>query len=175
MGGDAFQQSFGGTPLTQDDVRGLRTWTTRWDGALIGQFNRKWLSGEMVSECLMGSRHRGGSKHISFHPDCTCGFYAYWEDSFDNCCFGMAVIGIISGYGQAVIGTRGFRAQRARILALCYPKTGSWYCDCPDCEQTKRDINFLPKHPDYRELPWFRDFDQMVAEFPPTKAGELTP
>lgn len=51
------------------------------------------------------------------HANCTCGFYAYLNgiNGYQSNCH---VIGVIEGYGETTIGTRGFRAQKAKILAL---------------------------------------------------------
>lgn len=57
-------------------------------------------------------------------PDCGCGFYGYQEGSNDYYSPGMgstskgAIGGVFRGYGKVVLGTRGFRAEKAEILAL---------------------------------------------------------
>lgn len=49
---------------------------------------------------------------------CTCGYYAYMDgksnphDSPDN------VLAIIEGYGLVTVGNRGFRAEKARLVAM---------------------------------------------------------
>lgn len=53
------------------------------------------------------------------HKDCGCGFWAYWK--FDPHEFHLGekpVVGIVEGYGRTIRGTRGFRCQKARIVAL---------------------------------------------------------
>lgn len=60
--------------------------------------------------------------------DCTCGFYAYLNGVNDYISAGR-VIGVVEGYGETLIGRRGFRSNKARILALApspeKPKTSS--------------------------------------------------
>lgn len=56
-------------------------------------------------------------------PSCGCGFYGYQEGSCDYYTPGSgeqkgAVGGVFRGYGKVVLGTRGFRAEKAEILAL---------------------------------------------------------
>jgi hypothetical protein len=51
-----------------------------------------------------------------FDPDCECGFWAYDEHTFKP---HGDITGIIEGYGKTTIGTRGFRCEKARIVALC--------------------------------------------------------
>jgi hypothetical protein len=71
-------------------------------------------------------------------PDCTCGFYAYTDPvslrehsmrnssaEFNSMVARYAystVFGVIKGYGTTVIGTKGFRASRAEIVALTMPQ-----------------------------------------------------
>lgn len=57
-------------------------------------------------------------------PDCACGFYAYHQDGIAGYGFtgaGHRIAGVIEGYGRVVLGTQGFRASKARILALVKP------------------------------------------------------
>ncbi len=53
---------------------------------------------------------------------CSCGFYAYHQ-GVSNYGFtgGPKVHGIIEGYGRVILGSKGFRAEKARIIALCLP------------------------------------------------------
>lgn len=53
--------------------------------------------------------------------DCACGFYAYYEGSNDYA-RPEHVSGVVEGYGRTVVGSRGFRTQKARILALYWPE-----------------------------------------------------
>lgn len=64
-------------------------------------------------DCFDGT-HPAPSGH-SFDPDCQCGFWAYDEHTFTS---HGDVTGIIEGYGKTTIGTRGFRCEKARIVAL---------------------------------------------------------
>lgn len=61
--------------------------------------------------------------------NCTCGFYAYFDrpsfDGLDEPLLSWMDIqsdwypyGIIEGYGKIIMGTFGFRAEKARIKAL---------------------------------------------------------
>jgi hypothetical protein len=49
--------------------------------------------------------------------DCTCGFYAYLNGVNDYIGTGR-VIGVVEGYGETLIGRRGFRSKKGKILAL---------------------------------------------------------
>lgn len=50
-----------------------------------------------------------------YDPSCGCGFWAYDEAGFVP---QGKVIGVIEGYGKTTIGTKGFRCEKARIVAL---------------------------------------------------------
>lgn len=57
---------------------------------------------------------------------CGCGYWAYWKSEDHGCNpvvssfsgIDVPVFGVIEGAGRALIGTRGFRVQKARILAV---------------------------------------------------------
>lgn len=53
---------------------------------------------------------------------CSCGFYAYYDGSNDYKS-DARISAVVEGYGETLIGTRGFRASKARIAALCIPET----------------------------------------------------
>lgn len=59
--------------------------------------------------------------------DCACGFYAYHDNAVNGYGIhsgsdGRSVIGIVEGYGRIVLGPKGFRCQKARIVALVVPR-----------------------------------------------------
>jgi hypothetical protein len=55
--------------------------------------------------------------------ECACGFYAYHnaETAYALSGPGCRVAAIVEAYGRMVLGTSGYRAQKARILAVCTP------------------------------------------------------
>lgn len=98
------------------------------------------------------------------HPmhDCKHGFYAYYDGSND---YGDPdrVTAVIEGYGETVIGSRGFRSMKARIVALHIPET------------VKPHVARMVAR-NYPDLPILESFERMVSEFPPDSAGnEITP
>lgn len=52
--------------------------------------------------------------------DCRHGFYAYFDGSNDYRS-DARISAVVEGYGEVLIGSRGFRAGKARIVALCIP------------------------------------------------------
>lgn len=89
--------------------------------------------------------------------NCGHGFYGYYDGSNDYYQHGR-VMGVIEGYGETIVGTRGFRCMKARIVALRIPK------HVPDRLRTLVLRN-------YQGTPAFDSFKRMVGEFPPDSAG----
>lgn len=60
--------------------------------------------------------------HDAPDESCRCGFYAYFradDPEALNYCFSRdMVLGTIKGYGRTLIGSRGFRCEKAEITAL---------------------------------------------------------
>jgi len=89
--------------------------------------------------------------------ECQCGFYGFFEGSNDyhepNWDIGRydkgPVGGMIEGYGQTLIGSRGFRCTKARIVALLLGDIPTPTRDA--LEETYR-------------MPIFDSFDRMVGE-----------
>ncbi|HEV2370566.1 MAG TPA: hypothetical protein VGS19_00225 [Streptosporangiaceae bacterium] len=123
-------------PLAAGSVTGVRLWhldvtsveamvngtPVLVDGLLVGVFGGVWRPGENVAECGGGSQ---GSppcdRDIVPAPACGCGFWAYWALRYAWRCdyyWHGDVIGVIQGYGRTMIGTRGCRCGKARIVGL---------------------------------------------------------
>ena len=159
-------------------VTGTRSFNVDKLGRLIGvAYPAVWTPGENVAKCLL--RTDQFAVHLMFGPtgavtspssrtvdaqrpphslaECAHGFYGYYEGSNDYYEPGR-VMAVVEAYGETVIGTRGFRASKARIVALHVPadlRTGA--------------ARLLARN--YPEVPFFDSFDAMVAEFPPDDAG----
>lgn len=90
--------------------------------------------------------------------NCKCGFYGYYDGSDD---YGTSanVSGVVEGYGETLIGTRGFRASKARIVALNISR------EVPEVLAAKIRRN-------YSSVSFFDRFRDMVAEFPPDDEGQ---
>jgi len=160
---------------TREFAAGVVTGTRSFDvdklGRLVGvAFATVWMPGENVARCmqrpdpmayLMGREPgplREAQRPAHSLAECPHGFYGYYEGSNDYYESGR-VMGVVEAYGETVIGTRGFRASKARIVALHVPSDVS--------VGTRR---LLARN--YPELPVFDSFAAMVAEFPPDDGGE---
>lgn len=112
--------------------------------------------------------HRAGS------TECTCGFYAYFEIGSGSLQFryGGNMTSIVEGFGLTVVGTRGFRCEKLRLLALVKSP------DCFDANtnltaeslltQVKRNVEQV-EIAKYYGVPLFDNVGQALAEYPLTK------
>lgn len=161
-------------------VRGVRAFDVDALGRLRGvTYKHIWTPGENRAECRRGdtewsrmqlslSRYMGvaDSSESNDGPhsmnDCKHGFYAYYDGSNDYH-DKARVSAVIEGYGEAVIGSRGFRCMKARIIALHIPETLEPHL----ARMVARN---------YPDVPVMDTFDQLVSEFPPDGGGnEMTP
>ena len=65
--------------------------------------------------CAVDVHKRAVASGHRFDPACQCGFWAYDEAGFKA---HGTVVGVIEGYGKTTVGTKGFRCEKARIVAL---------------------------------------------------------
>jgi hypothetical protein len=119
-------------------VRGVRNWSMpappfhlnphaagNWSPrGLRGAAGHRWTSGVLEAACMHDIRHR---PPVEFDPlsgtACGCGIWAYWNMSYapkaaKTSAETVPVAGIIEGTGRIISGDRGFRCQRAVIVAL---------------------------------------------------------
>jgi hypothetical protein len=90
-------------------------------GLLTGVFGGVWQPGENVAACGGGQGTPPCGSDLVPGPGCGCGFWAYWALRYAWRCdyyWRGEVIGVIQGYGRTMIGTRGCRCGKARILGL---------------------------------------------------------
>lgn len=140
-----FEIPDGITPLV-----GYRGWMVKGDSLFSCHRDVEWMVGEsLVSECLR-PQQRGRDdrdniltlppKHYwSPHIDCTCGIYALndypklWENregkrrATTKPWPHEAITGLIHGWGRIIVGTKGFRAEYAKPIALvARPRSNKW-------------------------------------------------
>lgn len=96
--------------------------------------------------------------------NCACGFYGYFEGSND---FHdeKRISAVVEAYGETVIGTRGFRAMKARIVALVV-------CEGLDGVTASMARKVRRNYPD---VAFFDSFDDMIRAFPPDTSLEPSP
>lgn len=136
---------FSQRPFVAGSLLGLRSFSVGPDGHLTGVVQPyPYTAEENVAVCVRGDRvlnrmlmHLDGpvgqqaraaeEKHQLLNLDCSCGFYAYFNgidpySSAGSVMFGSSarVTGLIEGYGRTVVGTKGFRAEKARLVAIVF-------------------------------------------------------
>lgn len=121
-------EGFSDRPFAVGTVVGLRAFRLR--NGQLGAATRDaiWQPGENVARCIQDPILDDVT--LPEHPvgslECRCGFYAFFSTRNDymgngcDCavCQKDWVAGIIAGYGIVTIGSKGFRANKARIVAL---------------------------------------------------------
>jgi len=187
-------------------VRGFRSFVVRDDGILLGVVHHTaWPVGGLtaihdgvVRECADLDDHKHGADCVwsvppceAPDPECACGLYAYFSSSSDYRSQGD-VDAVVEASGRVLLGTRGFRAERARVVAICA-------ADKPEPVETRRllsgvvngvvtytTVQRLPKGASrgvsdetrdevrkaYPGVPIFLDLDAMLREFPITDPDE---
>lgn len=106
-------------PLLGPNFTGGRRVSGRGLLRSIYQTDFRWGPGKNISECGRKTQPYAHSQPVD---DCMCGFWAYTNGSSHYVTVaGPAAFGMIEGWGHIVIGPYGFRAQYARIVALCFP------------------------------------------------------
>lgn len=111
---------------------------------------------------------------IEHRPEtCTCGFYAYIEGNNEYAAR-HRVAGIIEGYGETWIGTRGFRTQKARIVAVakCPAAAGQTFDTFFGTTPVVDDDLLIVVAKRYG-VPWFPTPEKMKREFPTTQLVDV--
>jgi hypothetical protein len=157
---------FGGLAFAEGVVTGMRNWHLDDLNRLTGMVYKQsvWTPGENHAVCnkkRYGYTTPGTLEPVNPDPhdmlNCQHGFYAYYDGSRDYHEKGD-ITGIIEGYGETVIGTKGFRCMKARIIAL--KPSGS-------IPVTK--IDTLKRL--YPEVEFFTDLHKMLAAHPTDVGG----
>lgn len=135
-----------------------------------------------------------GGKPPHDYATCSCGFYAYLNGVNDYI-QPERVVGVIEGYGETLIGKRGFRASKAKILALA-PVVPNSVTFSPDTQSRlyvngtyvgRATISVLgsvdvgwASEPDwdlirenYPDAAIFDDPEKMFLEFPATDVSDI--
>lgn len=114
----SYTESYRSSPWRRDIVSIEVTYVATWvndDG---------WSERETYTEAEFMEMLRD-SQPVHDAPDdnCVCGFYAYTDPQHEEIQTSLLVpvLGLIKGHGRTLIGSRGFRCQKAEIVALVDP------------------------------------------------------
>lgn len=109
--------------LIPGTLRGYREWRPARLELRSLFHDLPWTSGLQAARCAgysddVSGRCRRDDGRIP-GSTCSCGFYAHYE--MPRAFPGYTVWGVIQAQGRVVLGTQGFRAEKARIEALYAP------------------------------------------------------
>lgn len=136
---------FSDRPLVAGTITGLRSFRVDKYGRLAGVVHKcVFKPGENLARCRRGvpdeyryTRFNGrpsypdkgeGQTSTDVHQvgrrGCECGFYAYFDRGANQYHDSGNVLALIEGYGLVTVGSRGFRAEKARLVALVSQRGG---------------------------------------------------
>ncbi len=107
--------------LVPGELRGYRQFLLLDDGLypVVHWSAGPWEQGRAVARCSTGAEHDVPAR------DCTCGLYGWYDPSGTSGSYGGARAGVAAA-GRVVLGDRGFRAARARVVAVALPVPLRW-------------------------------------------------
>lgn len=173
-------KDFGEREFALGSIIGHRAWRVNPDGVLYGvNHGQDWLPGENVAECKAHPPpdvvpRKGEDETYESYNDraqawksshemiaCDHGFYAYTDSDHDRDYYYThepVLVGVVEGYGETLIGTKGFRCMKARILAVSVaPFKGVWTLEPFVIERLRRN---------YPGVAFFESRLAMLSEFP---------
>jgi hypothetical protein len=122
-------ESYSGTEPQVGEIRALRTFRIGPGGVLHPLFSdQPWRPGTNTAHCrvadAVGLDASDAGEHVAPEPNCTCGYYAYATESgaleYPNA---KHVLAVVACWGHVIAGTRGLRAQHARVEAIWMSET----------------------------------------------------
>jgi len=160
---------FSDRPFAEGSLIGLRAWVITYSGGLHSVYHRgfTWTPGVNVAECDLYSEdipavyRQGQQPHRYLGIDCECGLYGYtdgsndyrYDDPYGPHWAGYRIGGVIEAWGLLVVGSRGFRAEKAQVKALVTPT----FVDSVTLGKVRSR---------YPDVPWFDTQAEAVAAFP---------
>lgn len=127
-------------------------------------FMTPWVDGENVAICQEAHRvapHIGPASEVPGR-ECQCGFYGTREPVSSWTLSHSYVSGVVEVYGRVIIGTRGVRAQKARIVAACINPTYVSGSHLPDQLMER-----------YSSVDWMSSAAEVFDKYPPQNIDEI--
>ena len=153
-------REFAGCQPLVGEVVGLRTFRIDESGTLLPlHSDGRWYDGPNTAVCSPPTGHHPLGPHPVPEERCECGFYAYGSAAAAaqnrNC---QHVQAVVSCWGGIVAGTKGFRAEHARVDAI-------WISTSAPLWLRRR---VAARYPSAR---MYADCSAMLAEHPLTELG----
>lgn len=189
---------FRGPALVAGSIKGVRHFNVTHEPALIGPAsNWPFLPGENVAEhgfntqlvAVYGADNSGVPRvfnlgkalagmpvdddHVVAGRDCMCGFYAYYDIKHSQYPAKARVAAVIEGYGHVTVGTLGFRAAKASLVAVTLP---------PGLVEEAAQHPWIDLqghldafHENYPDIPVFEKYEEMIEAHPLDEPPEEAP
>ncbi len=160
--------------LILESVRGFKQWSWNKDRKLVSMFPADWSNGSLTSTCSRSelNKDKSSATHVSPAIECTCGIYAHYLplESYEKP--RNSIFGVVECSGKLLMGTKGFRAEKAKVVALAgYGACNQFF------ENTEKTRGVYPEDVvDFCTsigVPYFPTVKQMVFEFPQTDLSSL--
>lgn len=163
----SFQQSdYNGidSVLLPSSIIGFKHWSFQNNVPKSSHY-ADWSNGKWEAVC---GKHK---EHKSPDVDCTCGIYAHYLPMESYSIGPAAVLGVVEASGKIVMGTKGFRAEKMKILALAgIGTTNKWF---EFIETFDACIPVLEKYCEPLGIDMFTDVREMKAKYPQTDLSAL--
>lgn len=155
---DAVYINAGLSPVRRPDyVLQSLAWDITWNPDLRVQ----------TATCVASHRRLS---HLNYHNireeysppvrHCSCGFYG-WYNMRHVAGGGNRITGVVEASGRVILGTKGFRAEKVQLLALCSEEL-RW-----------RDRRKAKRLGEIYDVPLYRRTADMLSDFPPQDVREL--
>ncbi len=176
----------GDISLVPQFLRGYRGWlVSRYNDSeyqlrAITHRRYVWVRGQQVAECARSVDHGKTPE-----PTCECGFYAsYTSSGYNEHIMGypsphnnwlppaslVLIHGAIRATGRVVMGTRGFRAEKAEPEAFCLAPIGGNVHVLPGAAAVLAEEILKPF-----DVPLFSRMEDLEDAFPASDVSELIP
>lgn len=183
-------------PLIPGTLRGFREWLVIDPEGTLGALNYQWTDeatndprrppdwtpGINEAVCMQGLHQAPPGHHPGVADGRCCGFYAkYVPRGLNETASPVRVTGIIEGSGRISLGTRGFRAQKAEIVALVMDEKTLRVSRRPITFFTGKEFKTGGPVPTLAEIgerytvPVFKDWGYALKMFPVQDLGAIAP
>lgn|SRR5882757_401768 len=162
----------GSDNLIIDSVLGYRQWSWK-SNELYSMHQTDWSKGNQRAVCHRGNLNEDiEPDHEAPDPDCSCGIYAHYLPLESYHAWSDRVFGVIEASGRILMGTKGYRAEKAKIVALSgLGSHNEWFeVSRPATpEDTRSVVDFCTSI----GVPYFSTVEKMVQEFPQQDLSSL--
>ncbi len=143
--------------LVPGTLRGYRTW--RWIPGFdrlfsTGMSTHRWAPPPLPEEARCFTYPYYPTDHVTPSTDCACGIYGWYQPD-DTRIVPASVFGVIAASGRIVMGTHGFRAAAAQVLAVT--------TEDHEIRDALRRLGYQV----------FDDRDELLAAYPPEDVSAL--